>query len=122
MPVMNSASTCALIAALITMAGCGKEIPAPTSTPSSSVAAAPGEALAKIKGCLVCHGVDKANLGPSFREVAKKYAGDSGAATRLIRKVKEGSNGAGGTPPMPPQAHVTDEEANTIVGWVLSLQ
>ena len=122
MSVMNSAATGALIAALIAIAGCGKETPAPASAPSSSAAAAPGEALAKTKGCLVCHGVDKASLGPSYREVAKKYAGDGGAATRLVRKVKEGGNGAWGTPPMPPQTHVTDEEARTIVEWVLSLQ
>lgn len=118
MPVMNFATACALIAALITLAGCGKE----TTAPSASVATAPGEALAKAKGCLVCHGVDKANLGPSYRDVAKKYAGDSGAAARLVTKVKEGSGGVWGTAPMPPQAQVAEEEAKTIVGWVLSLQ
>lgn len=107
---------------LIAIAGCGKETPAPASAPASSVAAAPGEALAKAKGCLVCHGVDKANLGPSYRDIAKKYAGDSGAAVRLAKKVKEGGSGVWGTPPMPPQTHVSDEEAKAIVAWTLSLQ
>lgn len=122
MPAVNSPWAWALIAALITIGGCGKETPRPTSAPSSGAAAAPGEALAKAKGCLVCHGVDKANLGPSYREIAKKYAGDSGAAAGLVRKVKAGSSGVWGTPPMPPQAHVTDDDAKTIVDWVLSLR
>ena len=123
MPGMNSASACALIAALTIIAGCGKETPPPpASAPTPNVAVAPGEALAKAKGCLVCHGIDKANLGPSYRDVAKKYAGDSGAAAKLVKKVKEGGSGVWGTPPMPPQTHVSDEDIKTIVEWTLSLK
>ena len=111
----------ALIAASIAVAaGCDKQSPAPT--PASGGQASAGEALAKAKGCLVCHGIDKANLGPSYREIAKKYAGDSGAVARLAKKVKEGGSGAWGTTPMPPQTHVTDDETKTILGWALSLQ
>jgi cytochrome c len=122
MPVVNITSICALIAALVAVAGCSKETVTPASAPSPSVAVAPGEALAKAKGCLVCHGVDKANLGPSYREIAKKYAGDSGAAARLVKKVKEGGSGVWGTPPMPPQTHVADEDVKAIVEWALSLK
>lgn len=113
----------ALIAVSIAVAaGCGKQSPAPASTPGTSSQATAGEALAKAKGCLVCHGIDKANLGPSYREIAKKYAGEGGAAARLVKKVKEGGSGAWGTTPMPPQTHLTDDEAKAIVGWALSLQ
>ncbi len=112
-----------LLAVLIAFAaGCGKETPIPKPAPATSATAFAGEALAKSKGCLVCHGVDKANLGPSYREVAQKYAGDAGAEARLAKKVKEGGGGVWGATPMPPQAHVTEAEAKTVVQWVLSLK
>ncbi|MFA6615996.1 MAG: c-type cytochrome, partial [Hydrogenophaga sp.] len=41
------------------------------------------EALAKSKNCMACHAVDKKLVGPSYKEVAKKYAGDAKAADML---------------------------------------
>ena len=37
------------------------------------------EALAKAKNCMACHAVDKKLVGPSYKDVAKKYAGDAKA-------------------------------------------
>lgn len=54
-------------------------------------------------------------------DVAAKYKGDKGAQARLVSKVKAGGSGAWGDMPMPPNAHVKDEDINTIVAWVLSL-
>ena len=42
-------------------------------------AAQADEALAKAKGCLACHTVDKKLIGPMYKEVAKKYAGQKDA-------------------------------------------
>lgn len=84
--------------------------------------AADGEALAKASGCLACHTVDKKLVGPSYKDIAKKYRGDKGAADRLAKKVKEGGKGAWGEIPMTPNAHVKDADIKTLVAWILSLK
>ena len=59
-------------------------------------------------------------VGPGFREVAAKYAGDAGAAGRLAAKLKSGGGGAWGTVPMPPQPQVKDADARALVQWILA--
>jgi len=77
------------------------------------------EALAKAKGCLACHAVDKKVVGPAYKDVAAKYKGDKTAAAKLAAKVKAGGKGVWGEIPMPPN-NVTDDEAKKLVAWVLS--
>lgn len=79
----------------------------------------PAEDLAKAKGCLACHAVDKKVVGPAYKEVAKKYAGDAKAPAALAAKVIKGGAGAWGPVPMPANK-VTEAEAATLVKWVLS--
>ena len=78
------------------------------------------EALAKNSGCLACHTVDKKLIGPSYKDIANKYRKDKAAEASLIKKVKDGGKGAWGDIPMPPNAHVKDEDIKTLVQWVLS--
>ncbi|WP_405029486.1 c-type cytochrome [Methylobacillus flagellatus] len=79
------------------------------------------QALAKKSGCLACHNVDKKVLGPSYKEVSAKYKNDKGAEAKLVAKVKAGGSGSWGDMPMPPNAHVKDEDIKAIVQWVLTL-
>lgn len=102
---MNFASMAALAA--ISLVGVGQ------------VQAADEEALAKSKNCLACHAVDKKLVGPSYKDVAAKYKGDSGAGAKLAAKIKGGGKGAWGDMPMPPN-NVTDDEASRLAAWVLS--
>jgi len=81
-----------------------------------------GDALMKSSGCTACHSVDKKLVGPAFKEVAAKYKNDKGAEAALVKKVKAGGKGAWGEVPMPPNAHVKDDDIKTIVHWVLSLK
>lgn len=78
------------------------------------------EALAKSKGCLGCHGIEKGIVGPAYKDVAKKYAGQN-VADQLAQKVVKGGGGVWGGMAMPPN-NVTPEEAKTLVQWVLSLK
>ncbi len=78
--------------------------------------------LAKAKNCMTCHGVDNKILGPAFKDVAKKYAGDKTAADKLATKVIKGGSGTWGAVPMPANAQVSPAEAKTLVTWVLSLK
>jgi cytochrome c len=87
-----------------------------------SGAASANQALAQKNACLSCHGVDKKIVGPAFKEVAKKYAGDKGAHDRLAAKVKAGGKGVWGEIPMPPNPAVKTEDVSKIVDWVLSLK
>jgi cytochrome c len=77
------------------------------------------EALAKAKGCMACHSVEKAVVGPAYKDVAKKYKGDKKAPEMLAAKVKAGGVGTWGKVPMPAN-NVTPDEAKKLVAWVLS--
>lgn len=80
------------------------------------------EKLAQSSGCITCHGVDKKVIGPGFKEIAAKYRGAKGAEADLIKKVKAGGKGVWGEIPMPPNAHMKDEDIKTLVQWVMSLK
>ena len=60
------------------------------------------EDLLKKAGCTACHSNDKKVVGPAYKDVAKKYQGDAGAAAKLAEKVKKGGQGVWGPVPMPP--------------------
>ena len=79
------------------------------------------EELAKKHMCTTCHVVKGAKtIGPSYAEVAKKYAGQKDAEAKLADKVKKGGQGVWGQVPMPPNAAVPDTDVKTLVKWVLS--
>ena len=89
------------------------------------VVAAPAmadEALAKSKNCMACHAVDKKVVGPAYKDVAKKYAGQKDAADKLATKVIKGGSGVWGPVPMPANAQVNDAESKKLVAWILSLK
>ena len=79
------------------------------------------EALAKSKNCMTCHQIDKKVVGPAYKEVAKKYAGQAGAEAKLAETVIKGGKGNWGAVPMPPNK-VTPEESQKLVKWILSLK
>lgn len=86
---------------------------------SAAVAQEPDPAkLAQQKACLACHTVDKKVVGPSYKEVATKYAGQKDAEKQLVTKVMKGGSGVWGTMPMPPQA-LSEAEARLLVQWIL---
>jgi len=78
------------------------------------------EALAKKHNCLACHAADKKLVGPSYKEVAAKYAKDQGAQAKLADKVKKGGQGVWGQVPMPPNPSVPDADVQALVKWILS--
>lgn len=80
------------------------------------------QALATSKNCMACHSVDKKLVGPSFKDVAAKYAGQAGAAEKLAGKITKGGSGVWGPVPMPANAQVSDAEAKKLADWVLTLK
>ena len=92
------------------------------ATLASGLAAAdPGMDLAQKKNCLACHALDKKLVGPSYKDVASKYAKDKDAVTKLAEKIQKGGSGVWGTMVMPPNP-VTAEEAKALATWVLTVK
>jgi len=89
-----------------------------TASLLSTGAAQADEALAKSKNCLSCHAMDKKVVGPSYKDVAKKYTANDEAM--LAEKVIKGGKGVWGPVPMPPNPSVKPEEATKLVKWILS--
>ncbi|ABX35387.1 cytochrome c class I [Delftia acidovorans SPH-1] len=80
------------------------------------------QALATSKNCMACHAVDKKLVGPSYKDVASKYAGQKDAVDKLAAKIMKGGSGVWGPVPMPANPQVNDADAKKLAAWVLSLK
>lgn len=77
------------------------------------------QALAQKNNCMGCHAVGVKLVGPAFKDVAAKYAGQSDASDRLVESVRNGSVGKWGDMPMPAHPDLSTADAKKIVAWVL---
>jgi cytochrome c len=91
-----------------------------TATLSAPVLA--DQALATSKNCMACHALDRKLVGPSYKDVAAKYAGDKSAVDKLAGKIQKGGAGTWGPVPMPANTQVNDAEAHKLAAWVLSVK
>ena len=80
------------------------------------------QALATSKNCMACHALDKKLVGPSYKDVAAKYAADKTAVDKLATKIQKGGAGVWGPVPMPANTQVNDADAKKLAAWVLSLK
>jgi cytochrome c len=78
--------------------------------------------LAQAKNCMACHAIDKKLVGPAYKDVAAKYAGQKDAADRLALKIMKGGSGVWGPVPMPANVQVNEAEAKKLAAWVLTLK
>ena len=91
----------------------------------ASVAAAPtfaNQELAQKKNCMACHALDKKLVGPAYKDVAAKYAGQKDAVDKLSAKIMKGGSGVWGPVPMPANTQVNEAEAKKLAAWVLTLK
>jgi cytochrome c len=78
--------------------------------------------LAQQKHCLNCHAIERKIVGPAFKDVARRYAGQPEMLPRLARKIVQGGGGAWGPVPMAANPQVTGEEARQLATWVLGIK
>jgi len=78
--------------------------------------------LAKAKNCMACHAEAKKLIGPSYKDVAAKYANDKDAVAKLSEKVRKGGVGVWGQIPMPANPQVSEAEATTLVKWIMTIK
>ncbi|HEY0200925.1 MAG TPA: c-type cytochrome [Burkholderiaceae bacterium] len=89
------------------------------------LAAAPvwaDQALATSKNCMACHATDKKLVGPAYKDVAAKYAGQKDAVDKLAAKIVKGGSGVWGPVPMPANPQVSEAEAKKLAAWVLTIK
>ncbi|OJY19463.1 MAG: cytochrome C' [Pandoraea sp. 64-18] len=79
------------------------------------------EKLARERNCMTCHAVDRTLLAPSYRDIAKRYEGQPGAAADLARTIADGSRGKWGSIPMPASPQLAPGEASRLARWILGL-
>jgi len=75
--------------------------------------------LAKKNACMSCHAIEKKLVGPSFKDVATKYAKTPDAAKQLALSIKKGGAGKWGPVPMPPPTSLSDQDALVIAKWIM---
>jgi len=71
--------------------------------------------------CGVCHQLDVRSAGPSYKEIAERYANQPGAEAVLAKKVIEGGSGVWGEINMPAHPAITMNDAQTIVDYILNI-
>jgi cytochrome c len=84
-----------------------------------------GENIEKLlngSDCRSCHAVDRKVVGPSYGDVAKKYADQKDAAEKLLRAIREGGTGNWGALRMPPHPDLTDAQLAELIQWILSFK
>ena len=86
--------------------------------------AADQKALANVKGCPACHEMSTKKVGPAYKEIARKYAGQKDASDKLVKSILEGGTGVWGNVPMPATKTmgVTEADAKKLVTWILGLK
>ena len=78
--------------------------------------------LAQKKTCMACHAIGTKLVGPAYKDVAAKYAGQNDAAAKLAEKIQKGGTGVWGQIPMPANPQVSADEAKTLAAWVLTIK
>ena len=71
------------------------------------------EDLAKSAGCATCHAADTKKVGPSYKDIAKKYKGKADAEATLTKAIVEGKGH--------PASKAKPDDVAKLVKWVLSM-
>jgi cytochrome c len=78
--------------------------------------------LTKKYNCVACHAETARKVGPSYKDIADKYRGQSDATDRLAKKIRSGGKGVWGQMPMPPHPQVPEADAKAMATYVLTLK
>ncbi len=94
--------------------------PAPAAAPKSAMH--PGELLIVKSDCIGCHHKENKIIGPSYLEVAEKYPATEENIQQLAKHIIEGSKGVWGNIPMTPHPKLSEQDAKSMVTYILSLK
>jgi cytochrome c len=86
-----------------------------------SIIELPGKALIDASDCKSCHLIDQRSAGPAYKDIAKKYEKQEGAADQLAAKIIKGGAGVWGTTEMAAHPQITVDDARKMVDYIMSL-
>ena len=98
---------------------------ASTETPppaAAKPAMEPGELLIVKSDCIGCHHKEDKLIGPAYQEIAAKYPNTPETVTALAGKIIKGSKGTWGAIPMTPHPKISNDDAQLMVKYILSLK
>ena len=98
---------------------------APAEAPAAEAAAPAGKdgkALIAGSDCLACHKEKEKLVGPAYADVAKKYENNTKNVKMLAEKIIAGGQGNWGEIPMAAHPNVSQEDAEAMVNYILSIK
>ena len=100
-----------------------EETPPPANDLSSNPDYQKGLKLVTTSNCLTCHKVDEPFTGPTYRDIANKYAGmPDTIVAHLAGKVIKGGSGVWGQVLMTPHPELSQADAEAMVKYILLLK
>ena len=82
-----------------------------------------GLTLISNNNCPTCHKIDEPVTGPTYRDVANKYApGTDSVINYLSDKIINGGTGVWGQVPMTPHPEINKADATAMVKYILLLK
>ncbi|WP_247236569.1 PQQ-dependent sugar dehydrogenase [Telluribacter sp. SYSU D00476] len=100
----------------------GKDIASAVSGAThGNIQHAEAEKLYASLDCRACHTMDSKSIGPSLKDIAKRYNGKAGAVEALVDKVIKGGSGNWGAYAMSAHPDLPVEDSKAIVNYILSL-
>jgi cytochrome c len=82
----------------------------------------PGQLLIVKSDCVGCHHKENKLIGPAYQAVAEKYPANDENINYLAGKIMKGGKGVWGQVPMTPHTKITEDEAKSMVKYILSLK
>lgn len=73
-----------------------------------------GDKLIRASDCSSCHAVDRKVVGPSYSDMAKRYASQADAVDKLATKIRDGGSG------MTPHPDLMEAQRREMVQWILA--
>jgi cytochrome c len=71
------------------------------------------EDLAKSAGCATCHATDAKKVGPSYKDIAKKYKGKADAEATITKAIVDGKGH--------PASKAKPDDVAKLVKWILAM-
>jgi len=80
-----------------------------------------GKSLIAKSDCLACHKIEEKLVGPAYNAIAEKYPQNQNTVSTLTQKIINGGSGVWGTVPMAPHPAISQEDANKMIKYILTL-
>jgi len=98
------------------------QAPAAEAPATAAASGKDGKALIEASDCRTCHQDAAKVIGPAYVDVAKKYPNTPANVKMLAGKIIAGGKGVWGEIPMTPHPNVTQEDAEAMVTYILSMK